>query len=382
MSAPESTRQVGVKVYSTDWYLAHGMDYEEAADRLVEQGFTFVIAQNRYLPMADSAVKSEVTPEQAERYREYDDRAFVRALQSRGLRYFAACNMFFDTATLAEHPDALPIDAQGRPAEMIDWYLGVSPTHEGYLRAKLDQITEASRELQPDGLFLGFTRFPGFWELWLPDDRRADFPEYCFSDRSIAAFEAHTGTRVPEGDTSTRAAWIRREAYDAFVAWKGDVVRDVVARARRAVQTERPGAAIMLNTLPFRRDDFERAGLEVFAQDWRKLADVVDIFELMTYHQILARDTRWIRSVVEDFKATVPNEAYCTLQADPLYLDGMHAARNRSATLDATEFERAVAEVGASPADGVVVFTWSDFLRQATSGDMRRIDALRRYRGA
>jgi len=381
MSASESARQVGVKVYSTDWYLAHGMDYEEAADRLVDQGFTFVIAQNRYLPMADSAVKSEVTPEQAERYRDYDDRAFVRAVQSRGLRYFAACNMFFDTATLKEHPDALPTDAQGLPAELIDWYLGVSPTHEGYLQAKLDQIAEATRELQPDGLFLGFTRFPGFWELWLPDNHRSDFPEYCFSDRSIAAFEAHSGVRVPDGDTQTRATWIRREAYDAFVTWKCDVVRDVVARARSVVKAERPDAAIMLNTLPFRRDDFERAGVEVFAQDWRKLADVVDIFELMTYHQILARDTSWIRSVVEDFKAVVPNEAYCTLQADPLYLEGMHAARHRSSTLDAAEFERAVAEVGDAPADGVVVFTWSDFLRQAASGDMRRIDALRTYGG-
>jgi hypothetical protein len=373
--------RVGVKIYSTDWYLAHGYDYDEAAELLSDQGFTFVIAQNRYLPMADSAVKSEVTVDQAGRYQHYDDRDFARAVQARGIEYWAACNMFFDTDTLARHPGALPVDATGSPAKMVDWYLGTCPTHEAYLLEKLGQLEEAARILQPDGVFLGFTRFPGFWELWLPGDKRSDFPEYCFCDRCVELFATKTGTPVPYDAPAARAAWIRREAYSDFVSWKGDVIRDVIARVRDVVRRHQSGARIMLNTIPFRRDDFEGAGREVFAQDWRKLAEVVDVFELMTYHQILARDTDWIRSVAEDFAATVDRAAVCTIQAEPLYLDGMHAGRGRSASIPVDEFARAVAAVRDSPAEGVVVFTWSDFLRQVQTGDKRRIDVLREFRG-
>ncbi len=54
-----------------------------------------------------------------------------------------------------------------------------------------------------------------------------------------------------------------------------------------------------------------------------------------------------------------------TVQAKPLYVDGMHAGRGRRQTLPFEEFVQALDAVRSSGADGVTIFTWSDLLRQA-----------------
>ena len=77
--------EVGMKVYSNDWYLKYNLSYEEAARTLKDWGVSFVLAQSRTLPMVDTAVKSEVPPELAERYSTYDDRKFRDALAKEGI---------------------------------------------------------------------------------------------------------------------------------------------------------------------------------------------------------------------------------------------------------------------------------------------------------
>jgi hypothetical protein len=369
----------GMKIYSLDWFLRYHFDYVEAADLLARQGIDVVIAQNRYLPMADTAVQSEVAPEEQARFELYDDRRFVEALQAAGLRYFAAANVFFDPLTLAQFPDARAVDAAGQRATAVDWYIAICPTHRGYFEAKRRQIQHAVERLHPDGVFLGFTRFPGFWELWLPDTSRRDWPEYCFCPRCIGLFAAAKGVAIPKSAAERAGEWIRAHVNAEYVDWKTDVVRGAVERIRATVTAMYPDVEMMLNTVPFGPAAFGGAGREVFAQDWSKLREVVDIFELMAYHQILRRDVSWIGQIARALKAEVHRPVLVTVQAKPLYVDGMHAGRGRNEELPFEEFVQALEVVRASGVDGVVVFTWSDFLRQSfVQKDFRYVDALRR----
>lgn len=369
--------RAGMKIYSIDWYLKYGLNYDEAAELLADQGISFVIAQNRYIPMADSAVKSEVTPEQMERYSSYDDRRFVQALRRRGIEYWAACNLFFDPAAIEKY-DAYPIDESGKRAETIDWYLGACPNNPEYLEDKIGQLEEAVAELRPDGVFLGFTRFPGFWELWLPHKSRWDFPEYCFCSRCLDRFQREANVLLPAEGLHPAGEFIRRHAYPEYVSWKGDVIAGLVRSIRERLRKIHPEVRIMLNTLPFAPGDFENAGVEVFGQDWNKLADVVDVFELMTYHQILGQGKDWVTSLVGEFRSAVSNPLVCTIQAAPLYLDGMHAGEGRKTELTPAEFREVAAAVKESGAHGVVLFTWSDFLRQTIEErEDRRIQIIR-----
>ena len=74
---------LGTKNYDTDWYLKYGLSYKDAAKTLREWGFSFIITQSKFLPMADSAVTSEATPDQQAKYATYDDLKFCEANRGR-----------------------------------------------------------------------------------------------------------------------------------------------------------------------------------------------------------------------------------------------------------------------------------------------------------
>jgi hypothetical protein len=370
---------LGMKIYDNDWHLRFRLSYDDAARLLSDWGVTFVIAQCRLMPMPDSAVKSEVSTELAERYASYDDRKFREALARSGILYVPSCIMFFDPAALAADPSLAAIDATGKQAERIDWYVGIPPTRRRHVAAKLRAIETAVRALEPDAIHLGFMRWPGFWELWMPDYLRENFPEYSYDRETLQRFQRDTGISLPSLDPQPAAHFIAERANEVWVDWKCRVVVDVIREVKETARRIRPDIQVVLNTVPFGRFDFDNAIEKVFGQRFESLADVVDVFEVMAYHQILKRPPAWIPHIGEEVKARTGRTTVCTLQAVPLYLDGIHTKERRAQTLDAEEFARATGLVAKSNVDGAVFFIWTDFLRQLLSqGDSSRVDVIRR----
>ncbi|MDI7247259.1 MAG: hypothetical protein QME92_07285 [Bacillota bacterium] len=366
-----------MKIYTLDWYLKYNLDYVEAAKKLKEQGIGLVLAQSKYLPMADTAVKSEVPPELQERLDSYDDRLFRKALAEEGIEYWAACNMFFDPRVMEKHGN-VSVDDLGRTAEVLDWYIGACPTCDGYVEDKIQAIEGAIEELRPDGVFLGFCRFPGFWEIWLPETLREGWREYCFCPRCLAQFQDATGVTTNSWGEQKPGQWIRQNAYEQWVDWKGSVIRDIIKRVKERANRIRPGTRIMLNSLPLDTTHFGQAAREVFGQDWRKLAEVVDVFEVMTYHQILKRPVEWIAGVGSEIKQVTNRTVLCTVQAKSMYLQGMHEGKGRQLSISPDEFGAALRSVKDAGLDGAVVFLWTDFLEQVlVNNDPRRIDMIR-----
>lgn len=76
---------VGMKIYDNRWFLGRGLSPEAAADFLKDMGVTWVIAQSRLLPMADSAVESAVRQTDTGRYAALDDLGFRNLLRDRGI---------------------------------------------------------------------------------------------------------------------------------------------------------------------------------------------------------------------------------------------------------------------------------------------------------
>lgn len=363
----------GMKIYGNEWFLRHGLQPEEAADVLDGMGVTFVISQSRFLPMADSAVKSTVTGSDKQRYAALDDVAFRQALGQRGIIYFGVLNICFDPDFVARFPEDLPVDQFGRVEEKIDWYMGIPPDRQNNIAHKIGLLKDAVKALDPDAIHLGFMRWPGFWETWLPDVDRTEMPDYCYAPQTLGRFAAATGLEIPVDDPRASAATIARHHRDAWRDWKcGETVR-AVGQIRTALDPIKEGLAYAINTLPFFRGDFGNAVEEVFGQDIGRLAEVIDIFEVMAYHQILRQPATWPAAVAENIKARSGRRTICTLQARPLYLDGMHAGRGRSETLDADEFSQAVDALEESSVDGLCVFTFADFLEFRETRDMRGI---------
>jgi hypothetical protein len=372
--------QVGMKVYDNDWYLKHNLSYEDAADLLSDWGVDFILTQSRALPMPDTAVKSEVPEELAARYASYDDRAFRDALAARGIGYWATVLMFFDPEALADDPSLASVDSCGRTVEAIDWYVGIPPTKKRHVAAKIAAISEAVQILEPDGVHLGFMRWPGFWELRVPGHDLSAFPEQSYDRESLEQFMYDAGVEVPDHTSPAKAAaWIKTNARKAWTDWKCAVVVDVISQVKEAGRRFHPELKIMLNTVPFKYSEFGGVQETHYGQRFEELASVVDVFEVMAYHQILKRPAAWIGEIGKEVKMRTKRTTVCTLQSKPLYLDGIHGKENRSETLDGVEFGHGVKAAKEAGIDGVVFFTWSDFLDQVLiKKDESRLDIIRR----
>jgi hypothetical protein len=373
---------VGIKIYDNDWFLKHRLSAEQAADLLQAMGATWVIAQSRFLPMADSAVDSAVRDRDVDRYRTLDDVAFRRCLKERGIGYFAVLNICFDPAFPAAHTDLVPIDQFGRREELQDWYIGTPPDRAENIGHKIGLLERAAAALEPDGVHLGFIRWPGFWETWLDDVDRAAMPDYCYSATTLSRFAAASGADLPIEDPVVAARIIAARYRAQWRDWKCGVTVAAIRQIRDSVAGARPGVKISINTLPFFPGDFDNVVADVFGQDIDRLREVVDVFEVMAYHQILRKDASWPAAITADIKARAGGQAaVCTLQTRPLYLEGMHAGQGRSPSLDADEFCRAVDAVERGPADGVCVFTFTDLIdRRDTTEGRRMIERLGRFR--
>lgn len=372
--------KIGVKIYSYNWYLKYGLDYKDAAYLLEDQGIDFVIAQNKFMPMANSAVQSSPSPEQQRAdLSDYDDCKFVDWLHNKDIEYWAACNIFFNPPVLKKYPEAIPVDNFGLPAKKVDWYIGICPSCDSYIQMRIEQIIEAVRHLRPNGVFLGFVRFPGFWELWLPTTKRSDWAEYCFCPRCCRKFMESRDLEIPRKYLDHAWEWVCQEAYSDFVDWKTDLIAGIVSEIKETVHQLDSNILIMLNTLAFLPGEFEDAGREVFGQDWNKLGKVVDIFELMTYHQILAREVHWIGRTVQAMRSKTNNPIASTIQVNPLYCKGVYVDKMRKEIISMEEFEQSIEIAKRAGAKRVVIFTWDDLLKETFEEDnVSRIDLLRK----
>ena len=148
---------VAVKNYGFEWYLRHGLSEADAAAAMVRHGIDWVAVQNLRDPLPTSAVVQDRPGPP------YEDRRFREALKRQGLKVFEATAVLFRPDAYEAVPDLRPVDADGRVMERFGWYVGLCPTSEAYLAERSAVMEEVVSTLEPDGVFLSFIRFPGFW---------------------------------------------------------------------------------------------------------------------------------------------------------------------------------------------------------------------------
>lgn len=368
-------RIVAMKSYGFEWANRFGLSAGEAAATFARQGVDWVLLQNLRDPLPGSAV------DQAPPGPGYDDRRLRDALRARGLRTFEATAVFFQPAAVAAHPDLRPIDAAGRPFDQVGWYAGLCPSSAAYLAERTALIEEVVATFEPDGVFLSFIRFPGFWELWMPETPRSAIREYCFCDRCLARFQQETGFALPDGPTAARARVLQGELREAWTRWKCGLIAATVATLRAAAERARPGIEVMVNGVALGRGEYGNAVMEVLGQGLEALSGPADHLELMFYHQILRRDPApWIAALTAEARERTPRTILACLQGRADYLDPLYAAGRRQPTIAVEELEAALAAVAASPADGAMFYHWRDFLEDEAIGGGRLSAALRAFK--
>ena len=353
-----------MKVYDNDWFLKYHFSYSEVAKILKDWGVNLILTQSKYIPMPDTAVKSEISNKEKKLYNSYSDLKFREALAKEGIDYYSTILMFFDPSALEKNVKFSAYDENLKKMKKIDWYIGIPPTMEEHLKNKITLLKKAVKELNPDGVHLAFMRWPGFWELWMPDSKITDFNDYSFDNVSIEKFFYDCKLTKPEIVKNSIPKWIKENYNNEWISWKCRVVQNVISKIKFELQRIKPDLKIMLNTVPFGKHDYNNAQDKIFGQNFELLSQVVDTFEVMTYHQILKRTPEWIKLCGEEIKNRTKKNTICTIQTQPLYLNGIHQKENRNTVLNENEFNECLEFIKDSNIDGAVVFLFTDFLNQ------------------
>lgn len=375
------SKLIAVKNYGPDWYTRFGLSYAQAASTMRRQAIDLAVVQNVIDPLPTTAVEQQIPPKYADRFARYSDRKFRIALRETGIRYFEASACFFGPERLLQWPDLLPMDARGRPMEQVGWYIGLCPSSGDYNASRLDRLEQVVRQMEPDGIFLAWIRFPGFWELWTPETTREEIAEFCFCQRCRRRFQDEADVSLRGGDVRQQARQIQAEFREQWTDWKCAIIADFVHDVRERVNQVRPGTQIMINALAFGRSDYGDVAREVCGQGIEELSAVSDIIEFMFYHQILRRQPGpWIRSVMQEARQRTDRTLLADVQSKADYLDPIYAAGRREPVVTHEEFVEALRATLESPADGLMVYHWKDFLEEEAAGDTCKTDALRAFK--
>jgi hypothetical protein len=359
----------GVKAYGWEWANDYGMGMAQAAAKMAGQGLNWALVQNLIDPLPGSAVE-QVPPKGA-----YDDAAWVDALRQEGLRVYQSTAVTFSPAAFAD-PSVRPIDQHGQEFEPFTWYYGICPTATRYIDAKVQRFADAVGTTEPDGVFLSFLRFPAFWELWLPGVSRKDILEYCFCERCLAAFSSDTGIDLP---AARAAGLLTGELRFEWTRWKCQYVARLALRLRQVAQESCPGVDVILNSFGLGTTDFSNAVEEVLGQRFSDLDEAIDSYELMFYFQICKRDPSvWIPQRLAQARQQTSRRLFACLQGGPEYLEDVYAPQGRRREITAEEWRAALRAAALAQADGVLVYSWRDLLRDDLEGGSRVSD-LRAY---
>ncbi|MFV0427170.1 MAG: hypothetical protein ACK5KU_09070 [Beutenbergiaceae bacterium] len=366
---------VAMKCYGFEWLTDLNLSTTGAAALMASHGVDWALLQNTIDPLPSSGVPQQIPADR------YDDQRFRDAVRAEGMKVFESTAIFFDPLAYRTRPELRPVGSDGVTMAPYDWYYGISPHDSDYLNSRAERLEEVVATYQPDGVFLSFIRFPGFWEALTAQVDRHAVTDYGFAHGALERFENDTAHVLPRGGIATKAAVILRELRSEWTAWKCQLVVDSIATLREAVNRARPGTEVLINGLAFPAQERGPLGQEVFGHDYRAISQVAEHIETMVYHQILGRPVRpWIEEVVADLRPQVSGTLLACLQTSAAYTEPPHDGLGRAQELPAQEFVEALKVVAQSEADGVSIYHWTDIAAEELYGTGAMANALRRFK--
>jgi hypothetical protein len=274
------------------------------------------------------------------------DAASIRFYKEKGFAVYVSVNVFGGKAAWDAFDDARPVKADGSligEAEGEEKLHGVCPTHEKWREQRLARIralvSVEDPAARPDGIWLDFIRYPGWWETPEPVA-----PDTCFCPRCLARFAADTGVPLPEGlEAAAASAWIYKNAHLAWQKWKQAQIDGFAVEAKKILAKADPENPLLLGvfTVPWTLGDFKGAALFRLAQDAFALSAVADVVSPMVYHEICGRTASWVGYMTRYLKESADCEVWPIVQ---------------SVDVGPASFAAAVKDAGRAGADGLLVF--------------------------
>jgi hypothetical protein len=275
---------------------------------------------------------------------------FRQALQRHDIGVYLIFPVFQNPEILEQDSSLYAVTNRGKKAK-DDWVEFVCPSRESYRQAKVAELGNLVRDLDPVGISIDFIRHFVFWEMIYPDREPESIDRACFCDSCLATFSLQQGIQIPDTcrNTVQKADFVLQHYSAPWDSFRCDLmatlVRDLAEEARRI----KPGVKINVHAVPWREEDFGGAGIKVAGQDLKKIAPYADFISPMCYSQMLKRDAGWISSVVADMDRLAPGMVLPSIQVYPYYIEEEFTAE---------DFRMCIREALKPPSRGVVFWSW------------------------
>jgi hypothetical protein len=218
-------------------------------------------------------------------------------------------------ADFSQHPKWIPIGIDGQPIRYGKLVQGVCLSQTAFLEETEAHLLDGVRTYQPDGIWLDYLTYAGWFETPAPD-----LQDSCFCPRCIADFCETTGLDLDRPDQILKVA---------SQEWMQHKCKRIAALARHYAQVIRshlPGCIIGAYMCPWLPEEYNGALSRIFAQDYALLAPAIDIFTPLIYAGKSGRPATWGREFLEASPAFVPQNRQVQLILDVLdYPDSLLA---------------------------------------------------------
>ncbi len=290
---------------------------------------------------------------------------FRQALRKNKISAYIIYPVFQNPEILRQDSSLYAITNRGMIAK-DDWVEFVCPSQKAYRNAKIAELADKIRTLDPDGISIDFIRQFVFWEMIYPDRKPGSIDMACFCDSCLAGFSKQQGISIPDTcrTTSQKADYVLTNYSDKWDGFRCDLIASMVKELAEKARQIKPGLKINIHVVPWREEDFGGANIRVAAQDLLKISANAGYISPMCYSQMLKRDAGWISDVVADMDKRAPGMILPSIQVYPYYIDQPFTAE---------DFKRCVKEALKPPSRGVVFFSWPLFER-----DSLRMEVVRK----
>jgi hypothetical protein len=283
----------------------------------------------------------------------------VSRVRAEGARLYAEFPTLNGKGYVEKHPEAWPVDENGRQSPPATWFLGACPTEPGFRAYRFRQLESLLERFDIAGVWMDYFHWHAQFE-----DPNPVLPETCFSPTCIDAFESAAGVRVPGASAAERARFILGRHERRWRDWRVAQLISWAREIREVVRTRRPGALVGVYHCPWTEDEFGGALRRVLGLDLVRLSEYVDVLSPMVYHGRMHRNPEWVREYVEWLSGrTQRTQIWPIVQA-----------HNDPGRISAAEFEQVLRAGAAGRSTGVMMFT-----AQSVAEDPQKMAVMRRF---
>ncbi len=275
---------------------------------------------------------------------------FIEMLHEADIKYFVEVGFFVGKKYWGKYPQSRPITVTGEKLLPEEWYAGVNPCDRNVQREIFNKIADLINTTKVDGIWLDFIRWPCHWEGENPKLIQTSYDSF-----TVAKFLEDCQLTAPKKitDNLSRNKWILQKHFDVWTDWKCAQITNIVRDVRKIVDAAPRKIIVGMFGVPWRNGDFNGAIRTIIGQDYKALAEHVDVFSPMVYHVMCGEDVKWVGDVTEWVAEMTERPVVPIIQA-----------MDYPTILSPKEFEQAIKiGLGSKSSDGVIVFKF-DSLKQ------------------